>query len=237
MQATTELLDLKPAAIEHIDRLLFDQTRGQREFQAVRDLLELDAKPCEAILIVEFFEDAAERLAQLEKRRLGLRKLHFANPGRSQPGVGDAQGGTVVVDRLQRRRQTRACFVEDTAVRPRDLPAYFAGLQKLMARLGLPASYYGHAAAGLLHVRPVLDLHSAEDLKKYRQIADEVAALVSQFKGTLAGEHGVGIARTEYLKDQVGDELYQLMREIKQCLRPGQSVQSGQNHFRRPLQN
>ena len=84
----------------------------------------------------------------------------------------------------------------------------------------MQASYYGHAAAGLLHVRPVLDLHSAEDLKKYRQIADEVAALVSQFKGTLAGEHGVGIARTEYLKDQVGDELYQLMREIKQSFDP-----------------
>ena len=45
----------------------------------------------------------------------------------------------------------------------------------------------------------MLDLHRAEDLKKFRQIADEVAALVEQFKGTLAGEHGVGIARTEYL--------------------------------------
>ena len=111
-------------------------------------------------------------------------------------------------------------FIEDTAVRPRDLPAYVAGLQKLMRRLGLQASYYGHAAAGLLHVRPVLDLHRAEDLKKYRQIADEVAALVRQFKGSLGGEHGVGIARTEYLKEQVGEELYQLMREIKQCLRP-----------------
>ena len=44
MQAADELLDLKPAAIEHIDRLLFEQTRGQREFQAARDLLELDAE-------------------------------------------------------------------------------------------------------------------------------------------------------------------------------------------------
>ena len=105
-------------------------------------------------------------------------------------------------------------------MRPRDLPAYVAGLQKLMRAAGVQASYYGHAAAGLLHVRPVLDLHRAEDLKKYRQIADEVAALVTQFKGTLAGEHGVGIARTEYLKDQVGDEIYQLMRQIKQSFDP-----------------
>src|SRR5207253_2173560 len=54
MQATAELLDLRPAAIEHIDRPLFDQTKSQLLFQAARDLLELDAKPCESILIVEF---------------------------------------------------------------------------------------------------------------------------------------------------------------------------------------
>src|SRR6267154_2536294 len=42
MQATVELLDLKPAAIEHIDRVLLDQTAGQLEFQAARDLLDLD---------------------------------------------------------------------------------------------------------------------------------------------------------------------------------------------------
>ena len=66
MQATVELLDLKPAAIEHIDRPLLDQTKGQLHFQAARDLLELDTKPCFAILIVEFFdEDVAERLAAI----------------------------------------------------------------------------------------------------------------------------------------------------------------------------
>ena len=97
---------MKPAAIEHIDRLLFDQTRGQREFQAVRDLLELDAKPCEAILIVEFFEDVARPARAIAKAPAGFAQIDFANPGRSRPGVGDAQGRTVAADRLQRRRQT-----------------------------------------------------------------------------------------------------------------------------------
>ena len=219
MQAANELLDLKPAAIEHIDRALFEQTRGQREFQAARDLLELDAKSCEAILIVEFFEGARGKLAALEKRRLGLRQRILKT---------DAEAGLVWALRkaglsLLTSRKGDAkpvAFVEDTAVRPGDLPAYVGELQKLMGRLGLEASYYGHAAAGLLHVRPVLDLHHAEDLKKYREIADEVAALVTQFKGTLAGEHGVGMARTEYLKQQVGEEMYSLMRQIKKSFDP-----------------
>ena len=73
MQATVALLDLKPAAIEHIDRPLLDQTKGQLHFQAARDLLELDAKPCAAILLVEFYEDVTERLSILQTRKLGLR--------------------------------------------------------------------------------------------------------------------------------------------------------------------
>jgi FAD/FMN-containing dehydrogenase/Fe-S oxidoreductase len=226
MQAAVELLDLMPAAIEHMDSFLFDQTRGQREFQAARDLLELDSKPCGAILMVEFFTDVQDRLAHLQKRKPGLRQLILRTPDEAELVWAMRKAGLALLTGCKGAAKP-ACFVEDTAVRPRDLPAYFNGLQRLMARVGVQASYYGHAAAGLLHVRPVLNLHSAEDLKKYRQIADEVAALVRQFKGTLAGEHGVGIARTEYLKDQIGDELYQLMREIKQSFDPNNLFNPG----------
>src|SRR3712207_7952433 len=54
----------RSAAIEHIDRPLLDQTKGQLHFQPARDLMELDAKPCEAVLIVEFYDDnVPERLS------------------------------------------------------------------------------------------------------------------------------------------------------------------------------
>jgi FAD/FMN-containing dehydrogenase/Fe-S oxidoreductase len=226
MQAANELLDLKPAAIEHIDRPLFEQTRGQREFQAARDLLELDAKPCKAILIVEFFEGAREKLAALGKRSLGLRKRILQTDAEANLVWALRKAGLSLL--MSRKGDAKpVCFVEDSAVRPKDLPAYFAGLDELMRRAGVEASYYGHAAAGLLHVRPVLDLHHAEDLIKYRGIADEVAALVAQFKGTLSGEHGVGIARTEYLKQQVGEEMYSLMRQIKQSFDPNNLFNPG----------
>src|SRR5258705_9848922 len=81
MQATVELLDLKPAAIEHMDRVLLDQTAGQLEFQAARNLLELDYKPCQSVLAVEFFEDVADRLAMLQKRKLGLRTIILKSDG------------------------------------------------------------------------------------------------------------------------------------------------------------
>ena len=240
MRAAIELLDLKPAAIEHIDRPLFDQTRGQREFQAARDLLELDTRPCEAILIVEFFEDVPGRLALLEKRKLGLRQRILETPDEAGLVWAMRKAGLSLLTGCKGDIKPVA-FVEDAAVRPRDLPDYVNSLQALMRRCGVGASYYGHAAAGLLHVRPMLDLHRAEDLKKYRQIADEVSALVKQFKGTLSGEHGVGIARTEYLRDQVGDEVYQLMRQIKlafdphNLFNPGKIISDGRYKIDRNL--
>ncbi|HMF80985.1 MAG TPA: FAD-binding oxidoreductase, partial [Candidatus Acidoferrum sp.] len=219
MQATVELLDLKPAAIEHIDRPLLDQTKGQLHFQAARDLLELDTKRCEAILIVEFYDDVAERLSTLESRNIGLRKKILTDPAQMNLVWSVRKSGLSLLTGCIGPAKPVA-FIEDAAVRPAQLPEYVQGLQSIMKPLGLQASYYGHAASGLLHVRPVLDLHSAGDLKKFRRVADQTSALVRQFKGSLSAEHGVGIARTEYMRDQLGDELLRVLREIKRMFDP-----------------
>jgi FAD/FMN-containing dehydrogenase/Fe-S oxidoreductase len=236
LQATVELLDLQPAAIEHLDRVLLDQTKGQREFQAARDLLELDFKPCQSILAVEFFDEVADPLAALARRKLGLRTMVVRSQTEANLIWSLRKAGLSLI--TGRKGDAKpATGIEDAAVWPKDLPAYVDGLQALMARLGLQASFYGHAAAGLLHVRPILDLHSGEDLGKFRHLAKEVSALVSQFKGSLAAEHGVGIARTEFMAEQLGDGLLGVMRQIKasfdpqNLFNPGKVVPDGRFKF------
>src|SRR6266513_4268159 len=220
MQATVALLDLMPAAIEHIDRPLLDQTRGQLHFQAARDLMELEANPCAAVLIVEFYdENVAERLAILQARRLGLRSKILTSAREMDLVWSVRNAGLSLLTGCVGARKPVA-FIEDAAVRPAQLPEYVRGLEGIMQPLGLEASYYGHAASGLLHVRPVLDLHSTEDLEKFRQVADQTSALVKQFKGSLSAEHGVGIARTEYMREQLGDDLLSVLREIKRTFDP-----------------
>jgi FAD/FMN-containing dehydrogenase/Fe-S oxidoreductase len=219
MQATVELVDLKPAAIEHIDHPLLDQTKGQLLFQAARDLLELDTKLCESILIVEFYDDVAQRLSLLQARKLGLRTKILTDSAQMNLVWSVRKSGLSLLTGCIGPAKPVA-FIEDAAVRPAQLPEYVRGLRSIMKPLGLEASYYGHAASGLLHVRPVLDLHSASDLKKFRQVADQTSALVRQFKGSLSAEHGVGIARTEYMREQLGDELLGVMREIKRTFDP-----------------
>ncbi|HME89399.1 MAG TPA: FAD-linked oxidase C-terminal domain-containing protein [Chthoniobacterales bacterium] len=248
MQATVALLDLKPAAIEHIDRPLLDQTKDQLHFQPARDLLQLDMKPCEAILFVEFYDDVDEKLSILESRRLGLRTriCRDANEMNLVWSVRKA-GLSLLTGRIGATKPV--AFIEDAAVRPPQLPDYVRGLQSIMKSLGLEASYYGHAASGLLHVRPVLDLHSAADLRKFRLVADQTSALVRQFKGSLSAEHGVGIARAEYMRDQLGDALLNVMREIKRTFDPKNIFNPGKifgfayridnhlrNNFTKPLE-
>jgi FAD/FMN-containing dehydrogenase/Fe-S oxidoreductase len=219
MQATVEFLDLKPAAIEHIDRPLLDQTKGQLYFQRARDLLELDTRPCESILIVEFYDDVAERLSLLQSRKVGLRAKILTEPTQMNLVWSVRKSGLSLLTGCIGPAKPIA-FIEDAAVRPAQLPEYVRGLRSIMKPLGLEASYYGHAASGLLHVRPVLDLHNPNDLRKFRQVADQTSALVRQFKGSLSAEHGVGIARTEYMREQLGDELLGAMREIKRTFDP-----------------
>ena len=219
MAATVELTRLKPAAVEHMDRVLLDQTRGQREFQAARDLLEMEDKPFQSVLAVEFFEDVEHRLALLSKRKLGLRTRILSTPLEAALVWNLRKAGLSLL--TGRKGEAKPVTgIEDTAVRPDQLPEYIKALQGLMGKLGLEASYYGHAAAGLLHVRPVLDLRTREQLNKFRQLANEVSALVRHFKGSLAGEHGVGIARTEFMAEQLGEELLGAMAEIKASFDP-----------------
>jgi len=219
MAATVALLDLKPAAIEHVDHVLLDQTQGQLQFQAARDFLGLDSRPCESILMVEFFEDVPARLADVAKRQLGLRTIVTSNAMEMNLVWGMRKAGlSLLTGRKGAAKPVTG--IEDTAVRPEQLPAYVAGLESIMKPLDLEVCYYGHAATGLLHVRPVLDLHSAADLQKFRQVADQVSALVRQFKGSIAAEHGVGIARTEYMVEHVGSEVLDAFKQIKHSFDP-----------------
>ncbi|MFO7776319.1 MAG: FAD-linked oxidase C-terminal domain-containing protein [Candidatus Hydrogenedentota bacterium] len=241
MAATVSLTDLQPAAIEHIDRVLFDQTRGQHAFRQARALMELDEKPCESILIVEFYDDdVAGRLETVRQRNLGERTLLTQGAAEMAMVWEMRKAGLSLLTGCKGPAKP-VTGIEDTAVRPDQLPDYVNGLHEIMEPLGVHGSFYGHAASGLLHVRPVLDLHEKEDIAKHRRLAEEVSGLVKQFKGSIAAEHGVGIARTEFLPEHMGEDLMAAMTQVKDVfdperrMNPGKIIGDGTYRFDRDL--
>lgn len=110
-------------------------------------------------------------------------------------------------------------FVEDSAVPLQNLPDYISGFRDLLDEYGLEYGMYGHADAGVLHVRPALNLMQASDRSLIRKISDRVAELARQNGGVLWGEHGRGF-RGEYTRLFFGETLYPVICSIKNSFDP-----------------
>ena len=100
---------------------------------------------------------------------------------------------------------------------PERLPAYMADFRAMMSRIGLDCVYYGHIGTGELHLRPILNLKTAEGRAKFREVAVETALLVRRHRGSLSGEHGDGRLRGEFIPLLYGEECYRMMCEVKRC--------------------
>src|SRR5439155_21266933 len=118
-------------------------------------------------------------------------------------------------------------FVEDTVVAVDRLPPYIKALDELFARHELKVVWYGHAATGLVHVRPFLDLSSAHDLQRLDGLMAAVTDLVRDWGGDHSGEHGEGLARTQWNERLFGSELYAELRTIKAAFDPSNLLNPG----------
>jgi len=116
-------------------------------------------------------------------------------------------------------------FVEDTAVPAEHLAAYIREFRALLDAEGLDYGMFGHVDAGVLHVRPALDLTREDHQPLVRKISDGVVALTRKYGGVLWGEHGKGV-RSEYVPEFFGD-LYPSLQEIKRAFDPGDRFNPG----------
>src|SRR5262249_41058679 len=118
------------------------------------------------------------------------------------------------------RDSNPVAFVEDTAVAPARLPEFVARFQDVLRRHGTSGAFYGHASVGCLHIRPLLNLKEPRDVQRMRHIAEAITDLVLEFGGALSGEHGDGLARSEWNRKMFGDQVYQAFRQVKQAFDP-----------------
>ena len=116
-------------------------------------------------------------------------------------------------------------FVEDTAVPPEQLADYIADFRALLDGYGLAYGMFGHVDAGVLHVRPALDMKDPAQAALVKPISDAVAALTKSYGGLLWGEHGKGL-RSEYVPEYFG-ELYPALQRLKGAFDPRNQLNPG----------
>lgn len=116
-------------------------------------------------------------------------------------------------------------FVEDTAVPPESLADFIAEFRALLDQRGLDYGMFGHVDAGVLHVRPAIDMKAPGAEKLIRDVTEEVAALVQRYGGLLWGEHGKGV-RSEFSPRLFGP-LYPVLQAVKAAFDPRNQFNPG----------
>ncbi|EFP95350.1 D-2-hydroxyglutarate dehydrogenase YdiJ [Vibrio caribbeanicus] len=117
-------------------------------------------------------------------------------------------------------------FAEDTCVPPENLADFIAEFRQLLDAHSLHYGMFGHVDAGVLHVRPALDLCDPKQEEMMHKISDQVVSLVAKYGGLMWGEHGKGY-RSEYGPEFFGESLFRDLRRIKGAFDPKNKMNPG----------
>jgi FAD/FMN-containing dehydrogenase/Fe-S oxidoreductase len=123
-------------------------------------------------------------------------------------------------------------FIEDATVPPSELAEYTQKFMDVLEDHGTSAAYFAHAGSGTLHIRPILSLKDGEEIELMRSIADDVTDIVAEHHGSFSGEHGDGLARTEFNPKMYGEELWGAFRELKTAFDPEWLLNPGKVVYR-----
>jgi FAD/FMN-containing dehydrogenase/Fe-S oxidoreductase len=212
-----------PKASELVDKYIMDFTKNHTVYSQNRFFMEGDPA---ALLMVEFWGNADEEvqlqaealITELKHERLGYAfPLLFGSDANKAWDIRKA--GLGLIRNLPGDTQP-VNLIEDCAVAVENLPEYIEELQQLLADHGLNASYYAHAGAGELHVEPMINLKTEEGKQKFRQVLADTAKLVKKYNGALSGEHGDGRLRGEFIPYMMGEEVYEMFRQVKRIWDP-----------------
>src|SRR4051794_30593498 len=214
------------SALEIVDSRVLQGARDLLEFRATAAMAAADAL---GVLFCEFSGDSKEEVRGLAEE--------FAARAPSLPG--NPSAGVYLTEREQvaawqlRQAATGLLylttpskdikpqeFVEDTGCPPERLGEYTRRFEAIVQRHGTTTGFFGHAGQGCLHIRVDLNLKRGDDRDRMQRIAGDIAQLVVDFGGSLSGEHGDGLARSEFLPLMFGPEIIDLHRQVKAAFDP-----------------
>ncbi|MBQ4833341.1 FAD-binding oxidoreductase [Pseudoalteromonas sp. MMG010] len=233
------LVSAKATSVETVDSKVLNLAREDIIWHSVSDLItDVSNKDMQGLNMVEFNAVAAEDIKdkvnslcslldqcvenktngvigyQLTNNKADILKI-YAMRKKSVGLLGNVKGS-----------QKPLAFAEDTAVPPENLADYIVEFRALLDSHNLQYGMFGHVDAGVLHVRPALDMCDPEQEKLLRTISDQVVNLTAKYGGLMWGEHGKGY-RSEYGPDFFGEHLFTQLRKIKSAFDPNNRINPG----------
>ena len=116
---------------------------------------------------------------------------------------------------------------EDIVVPRSRVADYLEAMERLQTESGLPIVCFGHVGDGNLHVNLMIDSSNPEELQTAEHVKRRIFELAVEMGGTISGEHGIGIMKSEFLPMALGNELIEAMKRIKRALDPNDILNPG----------
>jgi FAD/FMN-containing dehydrogenase/Fe-S oxidoreductase len=230
LRANLVALQHLPSAVELMDHYVFEATK--RNIGQIENRFFIEGDP-QAILVAELTresetqaDEAAKNLIE-DLKRTGLGYSYPVVSGDNIKKVWNLRKAGLGLLSNMPGDEKPVPVIEDTAVDVQDLPAYIAEFGEILKKHGLYSVHYAHAGSGELHLRPIINLKSAEGVKLFRIIAEEIATLVKKYQGSLSGEHGDGRLRGEFIPLMIGEHNYKLIKELKKVWDPANIFNPG----------
>ncbi|WP_299496124.1 FAD-binding and (Fe-S)-binding domain-containing protein [uncultured Shewanella sp.] len=233
-----DLVKAQATVVETIDSKVLNLAKKDIIWHSVSELIKaLPNHEIEGLNMVEFAgdeKDVKQKLAalehmlteQLEQNKAGLLGYQVVSDRNSINTIYAMRKKAVGLLGATKGRRKPLAFAEDTAVPPEKLADFIMEFRALLDGHQLQYGMFGHVDAGVLHVRPALDMCDVEDEKLLKVISDEVASLTLKYGGLMWGEHGKGV-RGEYAPAVFGEHLYGLLGEIKHLFDPCNKLNPG----------
>lgn len=232
LTSVTTILQTEPSAVELLDNLCLAMCRAAPEYARLLNTF-IQGNPF-CILVTEFYgESEAELQAKIERLAAHLQRekvrctvVQALNPALQNNVWTVRKVGLGLLMSL--RGDTKPIpFIEDAAVPVEQLAEYITRVEQFCNELGTKVTYYAHASAGCLHIRPLINAKLASEVDKLPLIASFAMELAGEYGGAISSEHGDGRSRSWLNEKFFGPELYGLYRQVKQTFDPHHLLNPG----------
>ncbi|WP_162062876.1 FAD-binding and (Fe-S)-binding domain-containing protein [Vibrio taketomensis] len=233
------MVEANALSVETVDSKVLNLAKEDIIWHTVSDLLaDVPGKEMLGINMVEFAGENSEEIEQqvasltarldqmLANEEAGIIGYQVCNDLASIGKIYNMRKKAVGLLGAAKGRAKPVAFAEDTCVPPENLADFIAEFRQLLDAKQLKYGMFGHVDAGVLHVRPALDLCDPHQERMMQEISDQVVKLVAKYGGLMWGEHGKGF-RSEYGPEFFGEELFTELRRVKSAFDPHNKMNPG----------
>src|SRR4030066_1704218 len=174
-------------------------------------------------------QENIEKINKICKANNGVENRWEDDPAKRLKMWAARQGIVASLSKVKRGSRMQS-IMDDPGIPITKIPEAIMEIKKISERHNIPISTFGHIGDGNLHPVMMSDPRSKQQWDTIRKVSEDLIELTLRLRGTLTAEHGTGMAKSSYIKKELGETL-EIMKSIKKALDPNNILNPGKMGF------